>query len=366
MTKSIRAVKQNLENLESQVSQSAIELEELRRSYLELLSQSLKQQLIFACYQICTQFYPQSFIDLSLSAKQDLQQKIRQFGNELEPQLIEILDRKELEPEPVELNLMAALIDKLPKSKRLAEGSEGGKERSLSPADLELVKAQIANLENIENLEDIELIAIESGTEIEPSEELEATAEVELESEPEEPQPEPEAETIKDEPEIESEPEAETIDFKNPQHLILWHQQIERGIKKTLDSTSRQINKLLQKSAIVPRRLPSKVIDVAMQTDSSKSMRGSAKQPKVPHVMHLTIESDRAQKSSKQNSMQVSLLRLRLAEVEFADHLLNAKRGQIRNLMSKIKKLDGQYREIQQELAVIEAQAAWRSSWYED
>ncbi|MEO1342507.1 MAG: hypothetical protein AAFV28_15505, partial [Cyanobacteria bacterium J06635_13] len=85
------------------------------------------------------------------------------------------------------------------------------------------------------------------------------------------------------------------------------------------------------------------------------------------HVMHLALESDKSKKSkSGKKSTQISLLRLRLAEVEFADHLLNAKRGQIRNLLGKVKQLEGQYKAIEQELAVLEAQAAWRSSWYED
>ena len=338
MTKSIRAVKQNLENLKSQVAQTATELEVLHRNYLEILSQSLKQQLILACYQICTQLYPQAFIDLSLSAKQDLQQNLRQLSSELEPQLIKLLDQKELEPQPLELNLMAELIKKLPKPKRQAEEREG----DLSAADLELVKAEIAKLENIENLEDIELIAIDASSELEV--EPEAANEEEIEN-----------------------PAREQIDFENPEHLTLWHKQIERGIKKTLDDTSRQANKLLQKSTIIPNRLPNKVIDVAMQADGSKGMRSSSKQPKVPHVMHLALESNQKKKSkSNRHSGQISLMRLRLAEVEFSDHLLNAKRGQIRNLMSKIKQLNEQYKEIQQELAVIEAQAAWRSSWYED
>jgi len=337
MTKSIHAVKQNLENLKSQVAQTAAELEGLHHNYLETLSQSLKQQLILACYQICTQLYPQAFIDLSLSAKQDLQQSLRQLSSELEPQLIGLLEQKELEPPPIELNLMAELIKKLPKSKSQSEEKEG----DLTEADLELVKAEIASIENIENLEDIELIAIDTSSEQEV-----------------------ESEEAKEEPE---EPSKERIDPENPEHLILWHKQIERGIKKTLDNTSRQANKLLQKSTVIPNRLPNKVIDVAMQADGSKGMRGNSKQAKVPHVMHLAIESESKKKSkSNKSSTQISLLRLRLAEVEFSDPLLNAKRGQIRNLMSKIKQFDGQYKMIQQELAVIEAQAAWRSSWYED
>ena len=327
MTKSIRAVKQNLENLKTQVAESATELEALHRGYLEILSQSLKQQFILACYQICTELYPQSFINLSLSAKQDLQQNLRQLSSELQPQLIELLNNKELEPQPVELDLMAALLEKLPKPKR--QTPEQG---DLSAADLEMVKAEIASLENIENLEDIELIAIDTSSDSEEEHE----------------------ESIE---EAREEPPKEQIDSENPEHLILWHKQIERGIKKTLDNTSRQVNKLLQQSTIIPERLPNKVIDVAMQADGVKGMRSNSQQPKLPHIMHLAIESEQGKKSkSSKSSTQISLLRLRLAEVEFSDSFLNAKRSQIRSSISKIKQLDGQYKRIQKELATIEAQ----------
>ncbi|MEL6578159.1 MAG: hypothetical protein AAFQ14_00295 [Cyanobacteria bacterium J06621_12] len=335
MTKSIRAVKQSLESLKSQVGETATELKELHSNYLELLSHSLKQQLIFSCYQICTQLYPQAFVDLSLGGKQDLQQKLRQLSLDLQPQLEQLVEQTELEPKPIELNLMAELIKKLPKPQR----KSGDREAELSPSDLELVKAEIASIENIENLDDIELIAIDASSD-------------ELELEPESPL---------------EEPPREQVDFENPEHLLLWHKQIERGIKKTLDDTSRKVNHRLQEAKIIPDRLPNKVIEVAMQADGAKGMRSSSKQPKVPHVMHLAIESDKSKKSkSDKNSTQISLLRLRLAEVEFADHLLNAKRGQIRNLLGKVKQLESQYKAIGQELAVLEAQAAWRSSWYED
>lgn len=334
MTKSIQQVKQNLEILKSQVAETATELEELHSNYLELLGHSLKQQLILACYQICTQLYPQSFIDLSLSAKQDLQQNLRRLSLELKPQLAEIIAQRELEPEPSELNLMSELIKKLPKPKPRAEDTENP-ENNLTENDLELIKAEIASIENLEN---IKLIAINASLERED--------------------------------ELENFPEAapkQQVDFQNPEHLILWHQQIERGIKNTLDETSRKVNQLLQKSKVIPDRLPNQVVDVAMQAEGSKGMRHNSRSPQIPHVMNLSIESDKNQKSkSGKKSLQISLLRLRLAEVEFSDHLLNAKRGQILNLMGKVKKLDSQYQAIQQELAIIEAQAAWRSSWYED
>lgn len=348
MTKSIQQVKHNLEILKSQVAETATELEELHCNYLELLSHSLKQQLILACYQICTQLYPQSFINLSLSAKQDLQQNLRNLSTELKTQLAEIVAQKELEPKPPELNLISELIKKLPKPKPKTEGTgeeetREERENTLTEDDLELIKAEIASIENIENLEDIELIAINasaiaanSDEEVEPDHSTQAAP-------------------------------REQVNLENPEHLILWHQQIERGIKRTLDETSRKVNHLLQKSKIIPDRLPNQVIDVAMQADGDKGMRNNFKLPQVPHVMNLTIEGDKGKQSqSGKKSLQISLLRLRLAELEFSDHLLNAKRGQLRNLMSKVNKLDSQYQAIQQELAVIEAQAAWRSSWYED
>lgn len=343
MTKSIQQVKQNLENLKSQIATTGIELEELHGNYLELLSHSLKQQLILACYQICTQLYPQSFISLSLSEKQDLQQKIRNISLALKSQLTQIVSQKELESQPLEINLMEELIQKLPKSQRKNEDAAN----EPTEQDLELIKAKIASLENIENLEDIELIAINSSS-------FNSNSNEEEENEPEE---------------LPEEEEREQVDFENPGHLILWHQQIEREIKRTLDQTSKQVNQLLQQSKIIPNRLPNKVIEVAMQADTTaaKGMRNHAKPLQVNHVMNLSIETDKNKTSkSKAKSVQISLLRLRLAELEFSDHLLNAKRGQIRNLINQINKLGNQYQVIQQELAVIEAQAAWRSSWYEE
>ena len=320
MTKSIQQVKQELKNLESTVADAAIELEDLYRDYLNLLSQSLKQQLISACYQICTQIYPHSFIDLSLNDKQSLQQNFRQIAIELEPDLLEIIEQRELEPEPFDLNLMAELIKNLPKP-----NSEENDNANAPEINLELVKAELENIEFIE-----------------------------IDAEGEESEPEILEESL------------EEVNFENPEHLILWHKQIERNIKKILDSRSRKVNKYLQESGILPDRIPSKVIDIAMQADSAKGM-SNAKQPRIPHVLHLALESDGSKKTkSSKDLIEISLLRLRLAELEFHNPLLNAKRGQVRNLISKIKKLRNNYREIKQETAVLEAQAAWRSSWYED
>lgn len=328
MTKSIQQIKQNLSNLEAAVVETSVELEKSYHSYLNLLSQSVKQQLILASYQICTQFYPQEFLNLSLSNKQNLQQILRHIGIEIKPTLLKILEQKELDPEPRELNLMAELIKNLPKPKRKKDEQN---EESLTETeiDFETVKAELGN---------IELIAIEAADE----------DELELEDSNSEA------------------PARQKIDAQNPEHLILWHKQIERTIKKTLDSTSKKINKCLQESGIIPDRIPSKIIDVAIQTDAGKGGKNSRKSPNAPNILHLAIETDQNKNSPAKNVAQISLLRLRLAEIEFTDPMLNAQRGQIQNLMNQISKLNSQYKSIKREITVAEAQAAWRSCWYEE
>ena len=57
--------------------------------------QSIEQQLILASYQLCTQIYPDSFLDLSLNQRQELQQSLRSLGKELKPSLLNILDYSE-------------------------------------------------------------------------------------------------------------------------------------------------------------------------------------------------------------------------------------------------------------------------------
>ncbi|MEO0834478.1 MAG: hypothetical protein AAFY16_00455 [Cyanobacteria bacterium J06642_3] len=322
MTKSIQQVKQDLDNLKSTVANTAVELEKLYSNYLDLLSHSLQQQLIFACYQICTEIYPQEFLNLSLSEKQELQQSLRGMGVKLKSELTEIINYKELEPEPLEVNLMAELLKNLPKPKK----NNGESTEEEPEINLELVKAELENIE-----------FIEIGSAIESSEE-----------------------------ETEALP-TETVDFENPKHLVLWHKQIERIIKKTLDATSSKVNKCLQDSRVIAEPIPRKVIEVAMQADSGRGRANNSKSSGFPHIMHLAIETDKKKKPQPSpKSIQISLLRLRLAELEFSDHILSAKRREIRNLLGKITKLNSKYESIQQEIAVIEAQAAWRSSWYED
>ena len=320
MAKSIQQIQQDLEALKVIVGEAGQELQDLYISYLNLLSQSAKQQLILAGYHICTQIYPESFLKLSLSNKQKIQQKLRELSNTIQPSLLDIADNKEIVLASQELSIVAEMLKNLSLSPKLGNTKEDKK-------NLDLVKLETKETPTIE-------------TEIE--------------------------ENLDDDSDSEEINQKQEVDFNNPEHLILWHRQSERDIKKILDRTSKQANKYLQKSGVIPSRLPAKVMEIAMQAEESASRGNGNKIQNIPNILNIVIETDREKKVSSSNIVQISLLRLRLSELEFIDPLLNAKRTQIRTLISKINQLKRQYRDKKREYAQAEAEAAWRSSWYEE
>jgi hypothetical protein len=92
MAKSLQKIRQELESLETQSTELATELDRLYRHYLQVLSQSTKNQFILACYQICTQIYPESFLKLSFNQREKLQEKFRHLYGEIQGKFFAYLD----------------------------------------------------------------------------------------------------------------------------------------------------------------------------------------------------------------------------------------------------------------------------------
>lgn len=88
MVRSIEKIEQDIAALQEAVKTIADELYQAYNLYLTALGQAVRQQLIFATYHICTQGYPDAFMSLSFSDRQNLQQKIRQLTKNLTEQLI--------------------------------------------------------------------------------------------------------------------------------------------------------------------------------------------------------------------------------------------------------------------------------------
>ena len=338
MGRSISQIQQELAAIEEKVIELGEELQTLYDRYLDCLSDSAQKQLILAGYQLCTQIYPEVFVAMSLTQRQKLQQSLRQLGKEIQPLLAQKPTAEEISQEQVDLNLIAQMLKNLP----LGRSEDNSKE-----SEIAIDEKEEKSSSDDDDLELPETIMIEEDGLVQGEiqeidlENLQNLAERELNIS-----------------------QISEIDLKNPQHLLLWQKRIETKIRQTLEDTSRQANKCLQEFDIIPRHLPSKVIDVALKAPKSNT---GGKLRSIPNILNLVVETDKGKnKKSQVNATQISLLRLRLSEIEFTDAIVSSKRNEIRSLLKKVQRLESLYQQKKHEHTKAEADAAWRSSWYED
>lgn len=276
-------IEQDLTELSEAMAALNLEFRSTYKGYLTALGQAVRQQLILACYHLCTQAAPESFLKLSLDGRQKMQQSVR----------------------------------------------------SLAMASQEKLRSLVT----------------QSESEIES----------ELESE------------------IESESDFFAIDFQlpainnqfsmanSPESWARWQESIEKSIANIIKLLSRDTNRLLKQVGILPHQLPEPVLLAASQADSSgDSVAGP------PNLLNLIIETNDSSRSESlgetrgTTAIQITAIKLRLSEIEFADADTSAWRQQIRNLSVRLNAIGRDYQKKQRELAVVEAESAWRASWFED
>jgi hypothetical protein len=97
MVKAIERLEQDIAGLKQAIGAIAAELQNAYANYLSILGQAVKKQLILASYHLCTQGYPENFLNLSLTRRQNLQQFIRSIGEHTAGQLLDLLQDQETE-----------------------------------------------------------------------------------------------------------------------------------------------------------------------------------------------------------------------------------------------------------------------------
>lgn len=296
MVRDLQHIEKDLESLEGQVSSIALKLETAGQEYLEILGETLQKQLVFSVYQICTQEYPESFLNLSLSQQQQLQKKLRDLGKEAKDNL----------------NLGGEILNQV----RFNE----------------------------EESENILSEAWESNNNAEPSLKTEINTEA--------------LKNILQEKEKETDSITEE---SNPEKVMAWSSLREQATVMILENVSSQANEILQDMNVLPQDLPKEMIDAAIQSEGAGSISNRA-----PGVLHLMLEMERNKGQEEEEVMQLTILRLRVAELEFAAPSLNTKRRELRNLEQQLQQLNQQYQKLQKERSIAQAELAWRSSWYED
>lgn len=88
MARAIERIERDIAALEEAVRAIAAELHSAYATYLTALGQAVRQQTVLASYHLCTQGYPESFVSLSFSNRQELQQEIRKLAQHAESQLV--------------------------------------------------------------------------------------------------------------------------------------------------------------------------------------------------------------------------------------------------------------------------------------
>jgi hypothetical protein len=302
MVGSRERIEQDLAGLEESLTAFNLEFRNTYESYLTALGQAVRQQLILASYHLCTQVMPDAFLKLSFNERQKMQHSVR---------------------------LLAAISQE--------------KLRSLATQE-EAVEAIEEDLE--EDLEEDDEI-----------EEYDEMAEYENRQED-------------DNIDIE-EQEYSIINYQlpianSPETLARWQRNLEKAIFNIIKLLSRDTNRLLQQSGILPNQLPEKVLEAAYQAESSgESVAGP------PNLLNIIIEtgtsspSESLGKTRGTTAIQITAIKLRLSEIEFADAPTSACRQQIRNLSVRLNTLGRDYQKKHRELALVEAESAWRSSWVE-
>ncbi|NEZ54736.1 hypothetical protein [Adonisia turfae] len=384
-------IEQQLSKLQTQTADIATELEGLIDKYLQVLSQASKRQLILAAYHICTQVYPESFLELSLSQRDRLQHKLRELGNRIHTHLQDKwATAKRLSLQPAEEDGLAVIRQLFLEAASAREQSESTPKTSPSAADTvedqehhthpgkspQTQRSQEKLLADIRSLMD--------------SERLE-----------------------------ESQPETEPSGPLQPAQIMRRQILIEKAIRDVLKAVSEKANELLRTANVMPE------IPHALLAATSESERLGHIPMKTPNLVRLSIkilhepEKSRFSKSDgepdegedhkldeqwadaeiaaaiitgedtsdqdsdgDENRSEASIsmpqflqleslpdfvmIHLRLSEIEFAETNVALWRSHIRKKMAHLKRVGHAYKDAERQLAIAQAEDAWRASWTND
>jgi hypothetical protein len=163
--------------------------------------------------------------------------------------------------------------------------------------------------------------------------------------------------------------------INNPDILLHWCRAIEKSCHDILNHLSKKINHQLQQAYILPAHLPSQILDMAMQSEEAgQSLSGGH------NLLNILVEAKNQEQEEEEEEEEdkedqpdflmakvtkITAIHLRLAEIEFADPRLSVERNQLRSFWEQLNRLGEKYHRTRKEYDIAQAEAAWRSSWYD-
>ncbi|MCY7406451.1 MAG: hypothetical protein LH631_03480 [Alkalinema sp. CAN_BIN05] len=411
MTGLVEQLTQKLASLDRQTDELKAKLDLTYDSYLNVLQRVLRQQVLLACYHICTEGYPEEFVKLSMTQRHGLQTRLKTIAKDTGSALTKILT--DPPPPPVQ----APSFFSMPPDRFMADDDLADEETftmGLEPSSLSEFSAgfSISRVESIGEMFEDDDDELDDDPDDEDSDEVDESDDDESDQEPIGRRPMTEA----DARELQSilAQVAAAITAKEPKtpvdRVLSWQDGIERTIQDKLCQAAYQINQALKNAELIPKQVPDRALEAASRADGDGAT-------KIPHVIQMLVElgrvesksdnsdnpsdkiphndddsrdeskersstdssgnanssrntaADRKQRSSMQRIptlTHVTALQIRLAEVEFHDPLLMRWRRGLREHNLELQSLTREYRKYQRKRSVAEAQVAWRSTWLND
>lgn len=327
MAGAVERIEQDIAALEQLVRAIAQEFHDTYHQYLTDLGQSVRQQLILAGYHICTKGYPDRFLQLPFSQRQQFQQSLRKLAQQAQVHLLEQIEAAYTEVSSTD-------------------------ENELDESELDEL------IDTPDDSQSLEVQSLESPLESQSSDQL-----FEFSQEPQTSKPQQERQSVQSpDQSIEqpTEPTATVDSLDTPEAVAYWQERIEEGIEEMLQTLSHAANRLLQQASILSDKLPEPVLEVAAKAGlSAETVSGT------PNLLNLLVETEDDDEEESAVTHIVAI-HLRLSEVEFGDATLSTWRSKIRSLSARLNQLGRQYHKKQRERAIAEAEAAWRASWFEE
>lgn len=377
MVRPVETIRREIERLTEATETLATEFRRLYTGYLDSLGVAVRRQVVMATYHLCTQVYPEGFLALSVSQREQLQRDVRRIGKLGQTQLGQLLEAaaRRSAPDPNQTSPGGSPLARLrltgtpDPTLRYLPGEVAGE---TAPEDAEDDPAPTASLEDADNREEEEEPGEMPLPALLKSMVLEALAEER-------------AETF-------GQP-LFTGEGMTPTRLAKQHIYLEQQIRETLQQISKQVNQRLQDAQVIPN-LPEAVLDAASETEMGP-MRGRA----VPNVLSVLVamastmedaleedsleadapdddnddddEDNDLQDNDDENPREslmthLAAVNLRLADLEFGDVQASMGRSKLHAALGHLRKIGKQYQKVQREMAIAEAEQAWRAVWYDE
>lgn len=414
MARSLDQIEKDLKTLAANTATLDEKLQGLYGQYLPVLGAAVRHQLILAAYHLCTQTYPEAFLTLSKADREKLQAALRKLGKQGQSHIEALVNMDNVSAtlslllnskDGLAREAIAAAMDIAPEESEDAEAAEAFGE-SPEPSDPE------EDFDAIAAPEPSPASDVEDGTgELAPTsdadapdvadspnavtdlngpdaaEDLDAGNGPDAAEDLDGPDSPRVAQPLRALPPQAMAAIAEALASRQPAeppsplHLAKRHVLMERQIRSILHTLSNMSNYLLKRAKILPD-LPEAVLSAAAESDPGESTTTTPNLLSVIVEVGQRLEEGDAEDDEEDADLSDPLeddgdapersmthlvaLNLRLGDIEFTDTQTALRRSKIQETLARLKQLSSRYQRLQQEKARAEAEATWRSTWFDE